>query len=358
MSRGNFRLGNLVQMNESQPRKIKIENGGVTIDGLFLSIANIELRRTLPPGANGIVFEAHDLLLDRRVAVKIWLPSEHDKRDRKKQALAEASKLAQLEHKNIARIYMLGELEGMYIYSIMEYLDGITLRDFLKLDESHREQRFRIWDEIADALRYVHDKQIYHGDLHDRNIIMVGSTPKIIDFGTSIFAQDKIDALNRESRLLCELAKNIFTGDHPSLDKIIDKDMDLSVLMPKATLLALSAWRNVIRAWNQIVAIKEEASADDGLRLRHEMSNLAWELCEAPVFSIAYVAQLLSNLGLPTIGLHWFREFIFLWSKSKLFELTIPDDMTMRTLFSGIPTEDLTPYETYTEKWLKSAKVI
>ena len=107
-------------MNESRPRPIRIENGGVIVDGLFLRIPNIELRRILPPGANGIVFEAHDTLLDRKVAVKIWLPSKNDKRDRKKQALAEASKLAQLEHKNIARIYTLGQLEGMYIYSIME----------------------------------------------------------------------------------------------------------------------------------------------------------------------------------------------------------------------------------------------
>ncbi|MCR4560436.1 MAG: serine/threonine protein kinase [Bacteroidales bacterium] len=90
-----------------------------------------------------------------------------------------------LDNPNVVRFYGKGEdSEGPYYY--MEYVDGRTLADFLK--EGHElktPQITRIVLQIAEALSYMHSKQVFHRDLKPANIMLTykGDNVKIIDFG-------------------------------------------------------------------------------------------------------------------------------------------------------------------------------
>lgn len=170
---------------------LKIEDGKATINGLVIEIENIYLIKAFKPGANGIVFQAHEYPLDRPVAVKVWIPKKGDYRNKDEQALAEARKIAKLSHPNIVNIFRIGQLDNGLFYIIMELLPGETLKTFLD-NRPELRIRFDLWYHIFNTLIYAHSKYVYHGDLHDGNIIINGRQPKLIDFGTSIFAKKKV----------------------------------------------------------------------------------------------------------------------------------------------------------------------
>ena len=110
---------------------VDLELDHLSINGFVISIPNISFAEEMyPRGANGLVFKCTDTVLKRLVAVKIWIPRQDDRRDRTRQALAEASKIAQLNHKNIAQIYQCSQLPSGWIYSVMEYMAALQKPDF------------------------------------------------------------------------------------------------------------------------------------------------------------------------------------------------------------------------------------
>lgn len=294
--------------------EIRIEKAGVTICGSHLSISNIEFNRAiLPSGANGMVFEAYDTLLRRSVAVKIWIPSEGDARNRKKQALAEASKIAQLTHNNIVRIYSAGAFHNGWIYSVMEYLDGNTVRDFLALERPDFMSRVRVWREIEAAVEYAHRRHVYHGDLHDRNVMVVGGTVKVIDFGTSLFALKRKHYRSRESKMLYDLAKEMFSECEPKPEEIVD--LEITRLRPELALSAISAWVSVLCDWQELLTAQR---LDRETRFRNSMDRLAFDVCYAPVFSIPQIVELLTRMGVPPGLQDFFVTCIIRWAEVRL----------------------------------------
>ena len=163
--------------------------------------------------------------------------------------MAEAAKLAQLNHVNIAQIYSCGSLPNGQIYSIMEYINGITLRARFKKGNPDFFERFRIWQQIDEALTYSYKLGIHHGDPHAGNILVIGDSVKIIDFGTSIFAR-KSASKRRETRMLIELALEIFREYEPALNEIIE--VDLNKIDPDSALPILSQWVHILFGWRTI----------------------------------------------------------------------------------------------------------
>ena len=90
-----------------------------------------------------------------------------------------------LENTNIVHFYGKGEdAEGPYYY--MEYVDGRTLHDFIHVEQNPKEEIIqKITHQLLDALKYMHQKQVYHRDLKPDNIMLTykGDNVKIIDFG-------------------------------------------------------------------------------------------------------------------------------------------------------------------------------
>lgn len=273
---------------------VKLELGRLTINGRDILIPNISFIEEIGPrGSNGLVFKCTDTVLRRLVAAKIWIPRHDDPRDRSRQALAEASKIAQLNHSNIVRIYQCSQLPNGWIYSIMEYVDGVNLDVFIKAKRPDFIQRYRLWKQIEEAIEYSHKSGIFHGDLHPRNILIIDEEVKIIDFGTSIFASKKIDSEMRETRLLIDLNRKIFRGYGISLSDVID--VDLKVINPVRVLGALAAWVDILFIWHQMFFVKRR---EDWLIT--EMHNFAFPVMQAPVFSVQRLVQQLARKKVST----------------------------------------------------------
>ena len=91
-----------------------------------------------------------------------------------------------LNHPHIAETYSLEEVEGCGRCIVMEYVDGITLAEWLSTSPS-RAQRERALTQLLEVLEYIHSLQLVHHDLKSSNILVTrnGQNIKLIDFGLS-----------------------------------------------------------------------------------------------------------------------------------------------------------------------------
>ena len=268
---------------------VKLNQDSLVIDGHPVVIRNyVFMQELLPRGANGLVFKANDTILNRIVAIKIWIPKETDKLDRSRKALAEARKIAYLNHPNIVTIYQCSSLDNGWIYSIMEYIDGNSLGEYVTNKHPDFIQRFRFWEQIEEALEYAYSHNISHGDLHQGNVLITGEIIKIIDFGTSIFAYNKASSERREVKLLIQLCKELFHEYRPSLDEITE--VDISRLSSIRTLSALSAWVGILFTLRNFF---ESEHSDDWLI--SAMNRFSADVMGTPIFSIERILNQLSH---------------------------------------------------------------
>ena len=91
-----------------------------------------------------------------------------------------------LDHPNIVRLLDFGHMDAIGWYIQMEYVDGITLEQFLETKPS-KSVRLKIIHQLLDALSFLHERQIIHRDIKPSNILITrnGSVVKLIDFGVS-----------------------------------------------------------------------------------------------------------------------------------------------------------------------------
>jgi tRNA A-37 threonylcarbamoyl transferase component Bud32 len=192
----------------NQKKEYSFSEGQLSIKGHNIVIPKFSLINIIGEGANALVFKGHDSMLDRDVAVKIWFP-RHDFSDSvKAQFLAEVRKISPIIRPQIVRIYDAGVVEDKYCYAILELVEGMTLRDWL-LTPRNFILRSNVAKKISEELIFLHKKKIFHGDLHDRNIMIKESGEIILlDFGTSIFTKHA-DPHKRERVVFLETAKKI-----------------------------------------------------------------------------------------------------------------------------------------------------
>jgi serine/threonine protein kinase len=88
-----------------------------------------------------------------------------------------------LEHPNIVNIHESGQKDGLF-YFVMEFVDGLNLRQLLNTDKIAPSEALAIVPQICDALQYAHDQGIVHRDIKPENILLNKSgNVKIADFG-------------------------------------------------------------------------------------------------------------------------------------------------------------------------------
>jgi tRNA A-37 threonylcarbamoyl transferase component Bud32/Leucine-rich repeat (LRR) protein len=141
--------------------------------------------RLLGSGGMGLVFEAEDTILRRRVALKVMQPSQAADQEAKRRFLAEARATAAIEHEHIAVIYQVGEESGVP-YLAMQLLQGETLADRLsKTPQLSECEALRIAKETAEGLAAAHACGLIHRDIKPANIWLEakGDRVKVVDFG-------------------------------------------------------------------------------------------------------------------------------------------------------------------------------
>jgi serine/threonine protein kinase len=91
-----------------------------------------------------------------------------------------------LDHPNIVRLLDFGYMDSIGWYIQMEYIEGLTLEQFLDTKPSVATRRSLLY-QLIDALSFLHERQIIHRDIKPTNILVTrnGSTIKLIDFGVS-----------------------------------------------------------------------------------------------------------------------------------------------------------------------------
>jgi len=146
------------------------------------------LDKLIGKGGMAAVYEARDMRLERRVAVKIMLGRAFGHPSLVRRFGREARAAARLAHRNIVRIYDFGALEGGGAYLVMERLEGVTLRAELDRVAVLSPADAGVWfDQILSGLAEAHEHGIVHRDLKPENVMAQeddsGRVVKILDFG-------------------------------------------------------------------------------------------------------------------------------------------------------------------------------
>ncbi|QJE94950.1 serine/threonine-protein kinase [Luteolibacter luteus] len=173
-----------------------------------------EIIECLGRGGMGIVYKARQKALDRTVAIKI-LPGEFQNDPGFAERFEkEAKLLARLNQPNIVTIHDFGNAGGLY-YIVMEYVDGVNVRDLLRDGKMEPEQALAIIPPICEALQFAHNHGVVHRDIKPENILLDREgRVKIADFGIATIAGDAADRSGTPAYMAPEQAAHAAKIDH------------------------------------------------------------------------------------------------------------------------------------------------
>ncbi|MFK7820366.1 MAG: protein kinase [Planctomycetaceae bacterium] len=164
----------------------------------------LEILHMVARGGMGDVYCARQTSLNRLVALKIIRPEVQASAGFADRFAREANALAALNHTNIVTVYDFGQVADTH-YFIMEYIDGINLRQMLSAGKLHPRQALEIVPSICDALQFAHNNGIVHRDIKPENI-MVDTTGhvKIADFGLAklLGKKTEVPALTKANQVM------------------------------------------------------------------------------------------------------------------------------------------------------------
>ncbi|CAM2009113.1 protein kinase domain-containing protein [Acanthopleuribacter pedis] len=202
------------QIHEAVMRSM--ETGRSLPSGFALS-QRYEVISELGRGGMGVVYKVKDHTLDEVVAVKMLLV---DRESEKKMMIKETKLARRVTHRNVIRIYDLGEIEGVQFIS-MEFVTGETLKALLKkVRPLPLRIGIRILSQVCEGLRAAHEEGVVHGDIKPENIMLntARGVAKVMDFGVSRIAKGDED--NRVTGTPTYMAPEQFNGEMSPLSDI------------------------------------------------------------------------------------------------------------------------------------------
>lgn len=167
-------------------------------------LGQFRIAEAIGSGGMGTVYRAHQASLDRDVAVKILHPDLTQSADAVRRFHREAKVATSLEHPNLVRVFLFGELpEDKSLYLVMEHLAGRPLVDALEQDGLFTLPRaLHVAAQICDAVGAAHAKGIVHRDVKPENVMLVErfgdpDFVKVLDFGIARLLWDQQSALTQ-----------------------------------------------------------------------------------------------------------------------------------------------------------------
>jgi hypothetical protein len=143
------------------------------------------IERLLGRGGMGAVYLAHELALDRDVAIKVLPPDQANTPEVRERFRREARTAARLNHPNIVPLHTFGEVAGL-VYFVMGYVAGESLAARLRRQRAlDTEEARTLLVALCDALDYAHRQGVVHRDIKPDNILIdgVSGAPLLTDFG-------------------------------------------------------------------------------------------------------------------------------------------------------------------------------
>ena len=149
--------------------------------GKTVNVGRFEIRERLGAGGMGVVMSAFDPQLHRTVAVKVLRdegdPSEHER------LLDEARAMAQVRHPNLVTVYEVGTHDDA-VFIAMEYVEGGTLRDWLRAEPRSWRDIVQVFVGAARGLAAVHGEGMVHRDFKPDNVLIgADGRAQVSDFG-------------------------------------------------------------------------------------------------------------------------------------------------------------------------------
>jgi len=163
--------------------------GAVGIDSKELVDGRYRVERELGAGAMGVVYEATDLGLGRRVALKVITRELAADPAFVERFVREAKALASIRHQNIVQVHALGQHRGAWYYAMElvhgRALDGLVAEHVARGTRLPTREALGIIRQIASGLSAVHAARIIHRDVKPANVMLEQETgrPVLIDFG-------------------------------------------------------------------------------------------------------------------------------------------------------------------------------
>ncbi|HEY8431319.1 MAG TPA: protein kinase [Sandaracinaceae bacterium] len=148
-----------------------------------------KIEEKIGAGGMGSVYRARQTTLHRDVAIKILHPELADNRDAVRRFKREARVCTALDHPNVVRVFLFGQLPDGSLYIVMEFLRGRSLLEVLGREGALPVHRaLHIATQICDGVGEAHAQGVVHRDIKPENIVLVtkGRDPdfvKVLDFG-------------------------------------------------------------------------------------------------------------------------------------------------------------------------------
>lgn len=158
---------------------------GKKLDGRY------DIRELIGIGGMANVYRCYDTIDDREVAIKILKDEYLNNLEFIRRFKNESKAIAVLSHPNIVKVFDVS-FGDMIQYIVMEYIDGITLKEYIQ------QQGFLTWKEtvhlisqVLAALSHAHSKGVVHRDVKPQNMMLLSDgTIKVTDFGIARFSNN------------------------------------------------------------------------------------------------------------------------------------------------------------------------
>ncbi len=202
--------------------------GDLTVEGTLpqpSQIKHFQLEAIIGQGGNGVVWQAFDMNLQRRVAVKLPRPDRtHDSIF--SLMLREARAAAGLKHPNIVPVYEVGDgIEESSCYIVTGLIDGPSLKTWLGDNKPTPEQAARMLIKICRALAHAHANKVIHRDLKPGNILVDPTgEPYLADFGLAkvVSLDESISQMGYLIGTPLYMSPEQARGDHDAVDHRAD----------------------------------------------------------------------------------------------------------------------------------------
>lgn len=164
-----------------------------SLEQLNEEFPQFEITRLVGRGGMGAVYHARQTNLDRDVALKVISGEVAGDTSFMERFEREAKTLARLSHPNIVTVYDYGRTPGGVAYLVMEYVDGINLREAIQSQSAGPEDSLAIVSTICQALHYAHGRGVVHRDIKPENILLgEDGSVKVADFGIAKIVDNSV----------------------------------------------------------------------------------------------------------------------------------------------------------------------